>query len=351
MPLRRGYIERLTGSSYKMPFISIVIPVYNMAEGIGRCLQSLIDQRSEGIEIIVVDDGSSDNTASVVSRFAAIDSRIKYSFRQNAGVSSARNMGIKTANGKYLLFIDADDKIEANYLQNIINQARATEADMLIWGIKLCYADGHVEEWKPEIEGLFDRKVFLEAFPSEQYGPHEGLYGFVSNKLVKKEIVDRFDLHFDTEMSLMEDYDFFLDCYSHCDSFFCFPETGYLYNIGNSGRYSDSLYLQLIGVHTKCTNLLKSEGILTAENDRLLTRSIANLSLASFLEMRNAGYHKVKSCMDFLWDNPYCIPAIKTRDTRWKLLKRLILERRVFGALLFMALWRSYLFIRTKGKV
>ncbi len=337
-----------------MPFMSIVIPVYNMAEEIGRCLQSIIDQRIEEMEIVVVDDGSSDNTANVVSGFIAKDSSVKYCFEQHAGVSSARNLGIGVAGGKYLLFIDADDEIEDNYLQRIIDQAKATGADMLIWGIKRCYEDGRIEEWKPEIEGLLDRKGFLKAFPSEQYGRHQGLYGFVSNKLVKREIVNRFDLCFDTAMTLVEDYNFFLDCYSHCDSFFCFPETGYRYILGNSHKAEcpkKVSFPQLIGVTVKCEELLKAEDALSTANEVLLSKAISGLSLAMFLETSEISYGKVKSQMDFLWETSYCIPAIKTTSTRWKLLKNLILDRRVFGAFIFVAVWRSYLFVRTKGKL
>ena len=199
---------------------------------------------------------------------------------------------------------------------------------------------------------ILDRKAFLKAFPSEQYGRHQGLYGFVPNKLVKREIVNRFDLCFDTAMTLMEDYNFFLDCYSHCDSFFCFPETGYRYTILGSSRKSESRkvvsYPQLIGVHIKCQELLINEDALSIENEVLLSKAISDLSLAMFLETRAISYSSVKSQIDFLWETRSCIPAIKTTGTRWKLLKKLILGRNVWGAFVFVALWRSYLFIRTK---
>ena len=145
----------------------------------------------------------------------------------------------------------------------------------------------------------------------------------------------------------MEDYDFFLRGYARCESFYCFPETGYLYHISgsgsDSGRYSDSLYRQLIGVQTKCSDLLKSEGALTDVNERILTEAIGGLSLASFLEMKKASYSKVKTCMDFLWENPYCIPAVNSKITTKKALKRFILKRNVPMTFLFVLFWRLYL--------
>ena len=325
-----------------------------MADRIGRCLDSIVGQSFNDMEIIVVDDGSTDGTDGIIKEYVVADQRVRYFRQDNSGVSSARNLGIELTSGEYLMFIDADDEISEDYLKSIADNAMSSKADILIWGIRRRFQDGHIEEWQPDLEGAYNRKSFTTAFPKEQYRHHEGLYGFVSNKLLKKSIVDRYDLRFDETMALMEDYDFFLSCFANCESFYCFPETGYLYDIhesdSDSRRYGEWLYRQLIGVHTKCADLLKSEETLTAENNRFLTEAIANLSLAGFLEMRNAGYNKVKACMDFLWENPYCIPAIKARSTRWKLLRRFILDRNVVGAFVFVAFWRSYYFFRTKGR-
>ncbi len=336
------------------PFISVIIPVYNMADRVGRCLDSIVSQSFKDIEILLIDDGSTDGAADVIKEYSIADSRIICVRQENSGVSAARNLGIGKALGDYILFIDADDEIEEDYLRNIADKARSTDADILVWGIKLCFEDGHVEEWKPKLEGVFDRKAFLMAFPSEQYWHHKGLYGFVSNKLLKKSIVDRYNLRFDQTMTLMEDYDFFLRGYARCESFYCFPETGYLYHISgsgsDSGRYSDSLYRQLIGVQTKCSDLLKSEGALTDVNERILTEAIGGLSLASFLEMKKARYSKVKTCMDFLWENPYCIPAVNSKITTKKALKRFILKRNVPMTFLFVLFWRLYLSLRLRAK-
>ena len=153
---------------------------------------------------------------------------------------------------------------------------------------------------------------------------------------------------------MMEDYDFFIRSYAHCKSFYCFSETGYLYNIygsdGDSGRYSDSLYRQLIGVHTKCVDLLKSAGAYNDENKRILEDAIGGLSLATFLEMRRASYSKVKTCMDTIWDNAYCIPALHKKETSKNLLKRLILKRNIPITLLFVRAWRLYLSLRLRKK-
>ena len=253
--------------------------------------------------------------------------------------------------GTYLLFIDADDEIEGHYLRSILGRAKESSADLLVWGIKRYRNNGRIEEWKPKLEGLYSRKDFLAAFPAEQYGRHQGLYGFVPNKLVKKELVDRFRLRFDTTLCLMEDYDFFLGCYAHCETILCFGETGYHYLASDGsdkpGNRKSVSYPQLIGVQNKCVNLLKKEGAWTTENEKLLFRTICNLSLSFFLETRDWRYSSIKSHLEYVWNSPYCISAIKQSETRWTSLKRQILERNVLGIWLFVSIWRAYLSLRT----
>lgn len=337
-----------------MPFLSIIIPVFNQADLIGRCVKSIQNQSFTNFEILVIDDGSTDASDSIINRIVVNDNRVHYVRKNHQGVSSARNWGIEIAQGKYLMFIDADDEVENNYLKNIVNKAISSEADILIWGIKHCGTDGRTIDWNPELNGLFNRKSFLEAFPAEQYGQHEGLYGFVSNKLVKKDILQSVGLRFDTALSLMEDYSFFLDCYAHCSSFYCFSETGYHYiqnGADKSQRHKDGSYEQLITVQTKCLNLLIEENALTQQNESHLLDAISRLSLALFLEMKEIDYFRCKSKMTFLWENRFCIPALKKARPKWRILKWLILSNNASLTTLYIKLWRTYLSIRAgKGR-
>ena len=335
------------------PFISVIVPVYNTERLVGRCLRSIVGQSFEDIELLVIDDGSTDGTREVIERFAAADPRVRCFSTNNSGVSAARNLGLDNAEGEYILFIDADDEIEDGYLNSIADHAKSSKADILIWGLKRCLKDGRVEELKPQLRGEYDRKSFLLAFPEDHYGKQKGVYGFVSNKLIKRSLVEEYGLRFDESMILMEDFVFFLDCYANARSFFCFPETGYRYyifeNPNGSIRYSDSMYRQLIDAHSKCAGLLDSEGVLTEKNERFVSKAIGGLSMALFLEMRNPGYSKVKSGVDFLWDNPYCVPALSKTQTRKVRLKRLILGRNVPMTFLYVIIWRFYLSVRTKS--
>ena len=109
------------------------------------------------------------------------------------------------------------------------------------------------------------------------------------------------------------------------------------------------MYRQLINAHSKCAGLLDSEGVLTKENECFVSEAIGDLSLALFLEMREPDYSKVKSGMDFLWDNPYCIPVLSRKQTEKVSLKHLILGRNVPMTFLYVKLWRFYMSIRRRN--
>jgi glycosyltransferase involved in cell wall biosynthesis len=100
--------------------VSIIVPCYNQAQYIDECLQSVLDQTYENWECIIVNDGSPDNTNEVVKKWITKDSRFKYYSQENAGVSSARNLGVSKSIGEYILPLDGDDKISVNYISSAI---------------------------------------------------------------------------------------------------------------------------------------------------------------------------------------------------------------------------------------
>lgn len=109
--------------------ISIIIPAYNSSRYIGACISSLVSQNFKNIEIIVIDDGSTDNTKDVIKSFS--DSRIKYIFKKHEGTNIARGIGVRNATGQYCMFIDADDWVETNAAEKVATVAEATGADSI----------------------------------------------------------------------------------------------------------------------------------------------------------------------------------------------------------------------------
>ena len=108
------------------PSVSVIVPVYNIEQYIGKCLDSIIGQTLKEIEIIVVDDGSTDDSSRIIDRYARTDSRIVAIHKTNGGVVSARNCGIAQATGLYILFVDGDDHLAPDACERLLRKAQAT---------------------------------------------------------------------------------------------------------------------------------------------------------------------------------------------------------------------------------
>lgn len=130
--------------------ISIIIPIYNAEKYIGRCLESVLAQTHEKLEILIVDDGSSDNSLEICRDYAEKDSRIKVLHKENGGVSSARNLGLKSCSGEYIGFIDSDDYIEKTMYEELLDVAIQNNT-----GISMCGYYRIIGENK-SIQGSYD---------------------------------------------------------------------------------------------------------------------------------------------------------------------------------------------------
>ena len=103
-----------------MPKISVIVPVYNTEKYIGRCIESILNQSYKELEVIVINDGSSDGSAEIIRKYAEDDSRIIFIDNKNCGVSESRNIGIRNAKGEYIQFVDSDDFIDENMLKDTL---------------------------------------------------------------------------------------------------------------------------------------------------------------------------------------------------------------------------------------
>ncbi|TFQ19176.1 glycosyltransferase family 2 protein, partial [Escherichia coli] len=109
--------------------VSVIIPAYNAEKFIGRALDSVIKQTWPSVEIVIIDDGSSDNTAAVCREYMSSHDHIRYIRKQNGGVSSARNEGIKAASGCYICFLDSDDTYEPDFIRTLVSKVTQDDRD------------------------------------------------------------------------------------------------------------------------------------------------------------------------------------------------------------------------------
>lgn len=125
--------------------LSVIVPVYNTGEYLYRCVDSIISQSLEEIEIILVNDGSTDNSGEICDAYLKKDNRVRVIHKKNAGVSIARNEGIQVARGNYIGFVDSDDWIDSEMYESMVKAAETTDADVVMCDAKTVYEDGKIQ--------------------------------------------------------------------------------------------------------------------------------------------------------------------------------------------------------------
>ena len=160
-----------------MPKVSVIVPVYNTENYIEKCLNSLVNQTLEDLEIIVVNDGSTDNSENVLDKFIEnYPDKIKYYKKENGGLSDARNFGLNYAKGEYIGFVDSDDYIDISMYEKMYNLAKKEDAGIVECDFKWVYPD------KNKIDTGIEYKNKEDFFTNSRV--------MVCNKIIKKEVIN-----------------------------------------------------------------------------------------------------------------------------------------------------------------
>lgn len=169
--------------------VSIIIPVYNVEKYLAQCIDSVLNQTYRNIEIIIVNDGSTDRSNEVIDRYAKLDNRIIVINKKNGGLSEARNYGLDRAAGKYVMFVDSDDYIETDMAEYLLKTIKQADARIAVCGYRVVDEDGvTLPDWEtfPEEKAVSSRD-FWKVYHEEAY-----IYGVVAwNKLYHKSVFDR----------------------------------------------------------------------------------------------------------------------------------------------------------------
>lgn len=204
--------------------ISVIIPVYNGGAFLEKCLRSVMEQSYSDLEILVIDDGSTDDSADVCAALAAQDNRIRLIQQKNAGVSAARNQGVAQSKGEYLTFVDADDLLLEGALQTLWDGMQAG-ADLAI-GSHLEYRAGKCREVSRQTRE-FDADSILHDFTQ-----FDELINFLWGKLFRRSIIADNRLEFDRSLPYGEDHTFNLTYCKYARRIVCFSAPVYRYSLG-----------------------------------------------------------------------------------------------------------------------
>ena len=225
------------------PLVSIIVPVYNAQKGLSRCLESICGQTYQELEIIVLNDGSTDDSLAICEQFRAKDPRIVVVDKENEGVSCTRNAGLVLAHGDYIQFADSDDALDPDYTQNLVQAALQHSADLVIapyWMVIPSNSSktGHaletlqtslgIEPEAPKTEvhkygflpqGVYSREDYARRLMQQ---PASFYYGVLWNKLYRREIIAQNQLGFAPDVHWAEDLIFnigYLEPFSRPDIF------------------------------------------------------------------------------------------------------------------------------------
>ena len=204
--------------------ITVVVPIYNAEQFLEKCLKSIVEQTYQNLEIILVNDGSTDKSKEICERFNESDERIILINKENGGVSSARNRGIEESTGKYIIFIDADDYIEKEMFETLAEDLFKNKVDISMCGFKTVDINGNIlGESSPMENRYFDVKTFRRNLFDDRY------YGdLVWNKLFKLEIIKEHNIRFREDIHINENVLFMLD----------FSKYAFRYSYGNEILYN-----------------------------------------------------------------------------------------------------------------
>lgn len=271
-----------SGLYNKNPKVSVIIPVYNAEEHLEQCINSMISQSYRNLEIVLVDDGSNDNCGMLCDDYAKKDKRIIAIHKSNEGVSEARNTGIKAAAGEFICFLDSDDYVENNLIENAVNNAVQHLCDIVIWGFYLDYFDKWGSRVKTSvyhtgINGIYSKSSFKELPLNYQF---INCLGYVWNKMYHKRLLKNNQIIFNKDISISEDLLFNADVFSLSGNlgFIDKPFTHYTQRNTSLGkRYYPNYFEIKMNISNSLVTLFKSWEI----DQKKIDRSITHFGLKS----------------------------------------------------------------------
>ena len=261
------------------PKVSVIVPVYNVEAYLPKCLESLETQTLSDIEIICIDDASTDASAQVVRNFQQKDPRIQLLQQEHAGVSAARNLGIAHAQGTYISFVDSDDWMSPEALEKLVETAEFKNADMVV-----CSAKVHFEQQNPHDQRRNNSliRALTVAEGCEHGNPwialsRTGSWPFLWNKLIRRDLITTHNICFSPSLALGEDGAFLVLLFQYADRIYYIPDFLYHYRYLRKASATVKLFKSQhtrFSQHIQVVRVLleefKSRNLLASREDKIL---------------------------------------------------------------------------------
>ena len=254
---------------------SVIVPIYNVEKYIRRCIDSVLEQSFKDYELILVDDGSPDNCPKICDEYQANDERIKVIHKENGGLVSARQAGIRVAKGEYIFNLDGDDAITSNALEDAYKIICETKADIISFSYQYCQSGEKGEIVNDLVdEGLYNKtdieKHIMPKLLSDKNMEH--MFYFLWGKAIKRELVIKHQLNVNTAISLGEDLSCIVPCYLEAQQVYMSRKVAYLYTIRNDSISTDFKTNQIVQIADVIKGLRELDMDKPADFDEQISR-------------------------------------------------------------------------------
>ena len=219
--------------------VSVIVPIYNVEEYLPKCLDSCINQTLYDIEIICVNDGSTDGSEKILNEYAKIDRRIKIVSKENSGLSSARNVGIHEASGEWIMFLDSDDFLSPTACERVWIESQEATTDIIVFGSNIYPANPTPPTWYSDTLHIKTKRYF--GFKPEILFKEPGAKPFVWRQAFSKDFLNRFSLSFDQTVKYGEDIIFQFTAFPLAENVSFISNRLYNYRWQRSGSLMESV--------------------------------------------------------------------------------------------------------------
>lgn len=286
--------------------VSVIIPVYNCEKYLSDCLTSIISQTYRNIEIVIVNDGSTDGSERIINQYMERDHRILYSYQDNSGPSEARNKAILNSTGEYIVFIDSDDHVDKHYIERLLKEMISSGADIVCCGYTDISRYGTVNHTDFNFEDNVSIHYFIEMVCT-------GTGGVLWGKIFKKEIITHNKLFLEKNIFMSEDLIFVLKYASYCKSFVSINEYLYNYNRFNQSSISSNNsinylqnYITVCGHIEKILNSMKlDENKIKEIIAKRIQDIVVTLTEQQSIKLRDIGLEKAIQNVRTILSNQY----------------------------------------------
>jgi len=260
-------------SKPKTPAITIIVPVYNAGQFLAQCISSVIRQTHTPFELLLVNDGSIDDSLEIMRQFEREDTRIRVIDQRNSGVSAARNAGLETAKGEYIMFIDADDYLMTTDALEKLFAANTQSCDVVMYEI---FYEGKKAR-HPSKSKIYSSKNEMDSFLFSMIKSER--LNSPCNKLYRKTIIDRYTIRFDPHIKMGEDLLFNIEYFKRCQVVRYLNEQLYFYRMSNNSSatsaYGPNRYNDLMTVNDALRNWLATRS------------SVALVQVSHYIRLKN----------------------------------------------------------------